>query len=508
MKLYLILSILILSIYSTVLGGEFEDTLKLAEQGNAIDQFNVGTMYDYGQGVTKNYKKAIFWYTKAAQQGFFKAQHNLGVMYENGKGVPQDFKKAIYWYTKAAENGDASAQHNLGLIWENGKGAPQDYKKAIYWYEKAAKQGVLTSQFNAGVMYENGQGVQQDYKKAIYWYTKAAEQMYANAQYNLGSMYIFGRGVVQNFKQGAYWWTKAAENGVGLAQLNLGILYYRGEGVTQNYKLAYVWNSLAAAQGLKDASENRDMIAEKLSPHQLSEAQELAAKIQYKIDRPSNSEIQQSSEKKHEQKIIGSGTGFFITRDGYLLTCHHVIKNAVKIKIAFGGNILPANLVRVDPNNDIALLKINGSFPAIAFSSKRSAKLGEEVFTIGFPNPNLQGMSAKFTKGTISSLTGFQDDVRLYQVSIPVQPGNSGGALIDKNGNILGIIVAMLSAKTTFKISGSLPQNVNYAIKALYAQAMMETLPEVSSNLILESKNDNSSIERTKNATVMIFSYE
>jgi S1-C subfamily serine protease len=86
--------------------------------------------------------------------------------------------------------------------------------------------------------------------------------------------------------------------------------------------------------------------------------------------------------------------------------------------------------------------------------------MGQEVFTIGHANPSLQGVGAKFTKGTINSLTGFQDDLRLYQLSVPVQPGNSGGALLDENGNILGVILAMLDAKTTFRISGSLPQNV------------------------------------------------
>ena len=171
-------------------------------------------------------------------------------------------------------------------------------------------------------------------------------------------------------------------------------------------------------------------------------------------------------------------------------------------------NIYPATLVRDDPNNDLALLKINGSFPAIAFSSNRSAKMGQEVFTIGYPNPSLQGISAKFTKGTINSLTGFQNDIRLYQISIPVQPGNSGGALLDENGNVLGVIVAMLDAKTTFKITGSFPQNVNYAVKSLYAQAMIDTLPEVSGKLISVSKNKSDAIENVKKSTVMVICYD
>ena len=100
------------------------------------------------------------------------------------------------------------------------------------------------------------------------------------------------------------------------------------------------------------------------------------------------------------------------------------------------------------------------------------------------------------------------DDIRLYQISLPVQPGNSGGALLDENGNVLGIIIAMLDAKTTFEISGSLPQNVNYAVKKIYAEAMLDTLPIVSNSLLEPAKHELNAIERVKKSTVMILSYK
>jgi len=436
MKKILISVLLVLFCTGSVFGGEFEDTLKKAEQGDIDAQFNLALMYANGQGVSQNDKQTVYWYSKAAEQGYARAQHNLGVRYTNGQGVPQDYKQAVYWYSKAAEQGVAVAQNNLGVMYLNGQGAPQDYKQAVYWFAKAAEQG------------------------------------YARAQNSLGGMYL------------------------------------NGQGVTQNYKLGYIWSSLAAAQGNKNAQHIRDLGVRKLTPQQLAEAQELAAKIQYKINKRTESQEHQSSIGNIERKINGSGTGFFITGDGYILTCHHVIKDASEIKISVEGKTYLAKLILDDSNNDLALLKINGSFPAIAFSSKRSAKMGQEVFTIGYPNPILQGISAKFTKGTINSITGFQDDLRLYQISVPVQPGNSGGALLDENGNVLGVIVAMLNAKTTFKISGSLPQNVNYAIKSIYARAMLDTLPGISGKLITPSKNKSNAVDRVKKSTVMIISYE
>jgi len=472
MKKILLISIIILFSAVSVFCGEFEDTLKKAEQGIARAQLAVALMYDTGEIISQDYQQAVYWYTKSAEQGLAAAQQCLGIKYLYGKIINQDYIKASIWLTKASEQGLDLAQQLLGDLYFHGKGVTQDYQKALSLLTKAAEQGNKEAQAKVGLMYNAGHGTTQNFKKAVYWYNKAAEQ------------------------------------GEASAQTLLGLLYAMGKGVPENKKLAYIWLSLASAQGDKEAFQCQNSVAEELTPQQLAEAQDLATQIQKKIDNPTESQKQEPSIANTEKKINGSGTGFIITKDGYVLTCHHVIKGAARIEIAVEGKTYPATLVRDDPNNDLALLKINGSFPAIGFSSDRSAKMGQEVFTIGYPNPGLQGVSAKFTEGTINSLTGFQDDLRFYQISIPVQPGNSGGALLDENGNILGVIVAMLDAKTTFKITGSLPQNVNYAVKSLYAQAMIDTLPEVSGKLTPASKNKSNAIDNVKKSTVMVICYD
>ena len=199
-----------------------------------------------------------------------------------------------------------------------------------------------------------------------------------------------------------------------------------------------------------------------------------------------------------------------ISEDGYVLTCHHVIEAANSVKVFVGDIAYSAKLIRDDKHNDLSLLKISGRFTALAFSSKRTARMGQEVFTIGYPNPTLQGVGAKLTKGTVNSLTGFMDDLRLYQISVPVQPGNSGGPLLDMDGNVTGVIVAVLNAKTAFKITGSLPQNVNYAIKSTYAQALLDTLPKVFEKLLRPYKYQpfNKVVDRVKKSVVMVVAYE
>jgi len=482
---------------------------KAADQGNVLAQNLLGYMYSHGQGVTQDYKKAVYWFEKAAEQGDVNVQYNLGYMYNNGEGLPQDYKKAAYWYEKAAEQGDVSAQSNLGFMYLNGKGVPQDYKKAAYWFEKAAEQGDVAAQFNLALMHFGGEGVPQDYQKAVYWSEKAAEQGHADAQFNLGVMHYRGKGVPQDFKKAVYWYEKAAEQGNADAQYNLGDMHYFGKGLPQNYKFAYVWLSLAAAQGETKAINNRDIVANMLSPQQLADAQEIASKLQYKIDHPSETQSGEDLSASEPEQIKGSGTGFFITKDGHILTCHHVIEDARKIEITVGGNVYPAKIIMDNPNDDLALLKIDkDNCPAVAFSNKRFAKIGQKVFTVGYPNPTLQGVNAKYTEGTINSLTGFQDDLRLYQVSVSVQPGNSGGALLDEYGNVVGIVVAMLDAKTTFNITGSLPQNVNYAVKSTYAQAMLDTKPEITRKLVAPLSSKTDVVDKTIKGAVLILCYD
>ena len=134
--------------------------------------------------------------------------------------------------------------------------------------------------------------------------------------------------------------------------------------------------------------------------------------------------------------------------------------------------------------------------------------MGSDVFTIGYPNPILQGVNQKLTEGNINALTGYQDDIRLYQISAPVQPGNSGGALLNENGDVVGIIVSILKAETAFKVTGSLPQNVNYALKGNYAQTLIDTVPEAVDQLQKPHRKKSDVVERVKKSVVMVLAYE
>src|SRR5206468_2955768 len=163
-----------------------------------------------------------------------------------------------------------------------------------------------------------------------------------------------------------------------------------------------------------------------------------------------------------------SGSGFFITEDGYLITNEHVAGSGAQVRLVTAAGLISAKVVKVDAANDLALLKAEGKFAALPLAASRAVKLGGTVATVGFPNIGLQGFAPKLAKGEIASLSGAGDDARYFQISVPVQPGNSGGALVDERGNVVGVVAAKLSARAALAASGALPENVNYAVKSSF----------------------------------------
>jgi len=164
--------------------------------------------------------------------------------------------------------------------------------------------------------------------------------------------------------------------------------------------------------------------------------------------------------------LVAFGSGFFISKDGHIATNNHVIEGAKKVMVTSAGQTRTATVVAMDEGKDIALLKVDHMPEMHLRLADNMVKLGDRVFTVGFPRPTSQGKNAKFTEGSVSSLTGLDDDGDQMQISVPIQPGNSGGPLVNGEGRVVGVIVATLNPAHTLASSKSLPQNVNFAVKA------------------------------------------
>ena len=183
-----------------------------------------------------------------------------------------------------------------------------------------------------------------------------------------------------------------------------------------------------------------------------------------------------------------SGSGTLISETGLIVTNFHVIDNSSEIEVYFPqiNKEYIADIVLKDKNNDLAILRLrefnfsetfSKSIPFIV-STSSSSKLGEDVFTLGFPLGEILGKSSKFSSGKINSLFGIQDDPRVYQVSNPIQPGNSGGPLFNSGGEFIGIVFSSLNAKFFYENADIIPQNVNFAIKSNYLLNLISLLPD------------------------------
>lgn len=177
--------------------------------------------------------------------------------------------------------------------------------------------------------------------------------------------------------------------------------------------------------------------------------------------------------------IASSGTGFLLSNKGYIITNYHVVSNVKdgNIKVTgFDNNfnkVYRAQVEVSDKQNDLAILKVSdttfSTLSNINYSFKfTSSNVGEDCFVLGYPLISTMGKNIKLTNGIISSKTGFDGNVAQYQISAPVQPGNSGGPLFDKNGYVIGIV----QAKHTEA------ENAGYAIKSSYIRNLIELLPE------------------------------
>ena len=496
-----------------------------AEQGNASAQVNLGLMYEYGEGVPQDDVEAVRWYRQAAEQGDASAQANLGFMYDNGQGVPQDDVEAVRWYRQAAEQGDARAQANLGLMYDNGQGVPQDDVEAVRWYRQAAEQGNASAQVNLGLMYEYGEGVPQDDVEAVRWYRQAAEQGDARAQFNLGLMYEYGEGILQNLGYAHKWFNLAAslassqerelrEKAVKArdrvaSQLTTGDLAIaqrlardwqprdsRGPRPVQEesppqstvfsaeadesgntianlqrnlLRLGYYAGPIDGNLGAKTRKAIRAFEADSGLPitGQVSEILDVAVKFAILItDTPTTVDT-------HSLQQESTGSGFYVSPQGHILTNAHVVQGCVEVRIPSAGRV---QVLAQEGSTDLALLQAHTpmSHTIAAFRQGRGIRSGASVVVVGYPLRGVLASGANVSTGSVSALAGPGDDRRLIQITAPVQPGNSGGPVLDDAGNVVGVVVSKLDAVKIAESTGDIPQNVNFAISAGTARAFLD----------------------------------
>ncbi len=546
--------------YSAYEAGDYRAAFRLyqqlAEQGNMVAQYNLGAMYDNGRGVSENDAEAVRWYRLAAAQGFARAQSDLGNMYNLGKGVPENDAEAIRWYHMAAEQGFDLAQNSLGSMYATGEGVPENDAEAVRWYRKAAEQGYALAQHNLGNMHRNGDGVPENDSEAVRWYLMAAEQGVAEAQINLGVMYDNGRGVPENDAEAYFWFILAAAQGFNEAASNAEIMRER----LTRAQIAEVQARAAAWQPGQDTSATSAVptpsraatappspqpqvrqtpvasdlvlvLQEGLSTlgyydgaidglagpatraaietfqrdNELAVTGQVSADLVYFVAAASGAYIVGETDTQEESAVTGAtGSGFFVSAQGHVVTNAHVVTGCSAIRFGDGSVAL---LKAFEPSSDLALLQAAGARDVAPLSLRagRGIRLGDDTLVAGYPLSDFLTSALNVTTGTVSALSGPGSDRRLFQLTAPVQAGNSGGPVLDSAGHVVGVVVSKLDAVAVFGSTGDLPQNVNFAISKGLLQSFLDShaVDYATGNSTAQLPNADIA-ERARQATVQV----
>lgn len=487
---------------------------KAASGGSTWGQRELGLVYAEGLSVSQDYAEAMKWWLKAADKGDRPAMAEIGRLYYLGLGVPADPREAAMWYLRATDESTASsplADLALGRLYESGQGVQQDYQQAARHYEhaslfmpiaqtllgrlflngqgvgrdleraatefqSAADRGEALAQAELAQMYERGEFFKSDIPKALGWYQKAAEQGHRFAQLKLGVYYANGINVRQDYKEAVHWLLRAANQGSAMAQNELGVMSENGHGTPQDFVKAHMWYNLAAASGSSAAIENRAQLSGRMTSDQLARAQDLARNWHARGE--NNTEpfgVRGLTPRDGSLMLTGSGTGFVVAFPDYVLTNQHVVEGCRDLRTQVDGETRSLATLASDPVNDLALLRLAKDGGAAAtFRSGQGPRSGETIVTVGYPLSGIVASSPAVTTGVISALAGPDNDARLMQITAPVQQGSSGSPVLDGSGNVVGVVVSKLDAVRLAELTGDVPQNVNFALKASVVQAFLE----------------------------------
>jgi hypothetical protein len=159
-----------------------------------------------------------------------------------------------------------------------------------------------------------------------------------------------------------------------------------------------------------------------------------------------------------------SGTGFAVAA-GLLVTNHHIVEKCAAVEVIASDGRRTATVIDAEPQVDLALLRVFGLRGATAgIRAPQQVRLGEPVFVFGFPLAGALSSGGNFTNGVVSALHGLRNRAGEIQITAPIQPGNSGGPVMDVSGVVIGVVVSKLDAIRVLRATGDIPQNVNFAV--------------------------------------------
>lgn len=364
-----------------------------------------------------------------------------------------DFNRAIQYNPRYHQAYNARASIYMRM---------RDYRRAIQDYDRAieANPNYALAHNNRGEAFEN----MNELEAAMESYTRAIdlEPRFALAYANRGDI-----------------WRKMGDRDKAARDYRHALsIDPRSNLALAGLKLLGLSPDVATAPGPaqgRSAQQAPAPIARTVPEQGRSPSRQAAPPANPPVQRGAPQQVARPFEPAPREKRNSTGTGFFVAAQGYVLTNHHVIDGCTNFAVAQSGLATQnARVAASDSKNDLALLH-TGLKPAAVPNMRLNVRLGESIFVYGFPLTGLLASTGNFTNGSITAVAGLGDDTTMIQMSAPVQPGNSGGPVIDQYGNVIAVVVSKLNALRIAKLTaGDIPQNVNFAIKSLIAMSFLE----------------------------------
>lgn len=486
-----------------------DDLRAAAQSGEADAQFKLGLAYDSGDGVLPNIETALEWYTKAAEQGHAEAHYYIALTYDFGDRVIEDNVAAVRSYTSAANLDWGPAQSALGLCYENGNGVPADVAKARYWYERAAQNGDADGFGYLADLYNRGVGVAQDSRKALELLEQGAVGGSFYSQAELAKIYLLGAAELRDVERGLAWLLIAEEGAADdgersevrevFNQISVGDAEMRsarrsavklqsslfgestladGDALIRNRFHSTLQKGLSAL-GYFDGKKDGES-----SPQLIAAIEEFASDWDIETDEISDPDIllqigaaiafQVMEREAGTDTGLSVGSGFYVSAPGHIVTNAHVVEGCSTVRLEQGTEL---TVQAVDDASDLALLSgpSSGVVSTLPLRAGVGLRVAENVWTAGFPLSGYLTSDVIVSNGTVMALSGLGEDRRRVQLSAPVQPGNSGGPILDSSARVVGVVVSGLNSLGVAAELGDLPENVNFGVSLGTLQSFLDT---------------------------------
>lgn len=493
--------------------GRFADARKElagpAEEGDAQAMVYMGEMLMRGLGGSRDELKARDYIVRAQAAGNARAGYVLGNMYLAGNLVERDGPKGTELVRQAADKGDPAAQNAIGAWLANGSnGFAKDDVTALAWFKLAADQKYPAAMGWLGVFAESGRaGVAVDSLVALDWYKKAGDLGNAASMTSAGRMYALGRGVSPDGAEALRWLRRAAALNYSDSFVWIASVYEFGRGgIVKNLVTAYAWYAAVPSSGVpvvvKTAAESKERLAKALSAAELAEAEKLSKSVvvtnMVSVLTTQAAAAPGAPGAASRTGIYGSGV--VVSDAGDILTNEHVVRSCARVRVQPAGT--EVKVVAKDARNDLALLRGEGlNLPPVRLRSGRNVRLGEEVVALGYPLKGVLSSGTVVTTGIVNALSGLNDDTSAFQISATVQPGSSGGPILDRGGSLVGIVRARL-----LPTGPSNPQNVNFGINLATVGNFLESHSVVfqSTQPVAKPAEVADLVERARRSTVQV----